>query len=296
MAQTGRRLVRHGKHRYRTFAELANSDRDYVSWVLRSESLPTSLRDFARFVRSEYGGMLMVGKHRMSYFTEILERDPAYCVWVAQLEAPTGSMKSFQEFLDVMEVVRDSSESEDEAPAGEPAAKAPRRVVTKEEPGDQEELNIAKKCVICFDSNSYSENHGEDSDVDAVPALLPDGVFHHTARTPLWTAVDVACNYGVREGNDNERDIVKLLLRYLARPDQCGNVEYHRVADGNGNRRVIHMTDGSTTPWEIARRACEDVPRDLFELLRSHGMAQKRPRDDGNVEFPPNRPRCADQA
>ena len=151
MAQTGRRLVRHGKHRYQTFAELVNSDRDYVSWVLRSESLPTSLRDFARFVRSEYGGMLMVGKHRMSYFTEILERDPAYCVWVAQLEAPTGSMKSFQEFLDVMEVVRDSSESEEEAPAGEPAAKAPRRVVTKEEPGDQEEFNIAKKCVICFE-------------------------------------------------------------------------------------------------------------------------------------------------
>ena len=91
MAQTGRRLVRHGKHRYLTFSELARSDRDYVSWVLRSESLPSSLRDFARFVKSEFGGMLMVGKHRMSYFTEILERDPAYCVWVAQLEAPTGS-------------------------------------------------------------------------------------------------------------------------------------------------------------------------------------------------------------
>ena len=91
MAQAGRRLVRHGKHRYLTFAELARSDRDYVSWVLRSESLPASLRDFARFVRREFGGLLMVGKHRMRYFTEILETDPAYCVWVAQLESPTGS-------------------------------------------------------------------------------------------------------------------------------------------------------------------------------------------------------------
>ena len=101
---------------------------------------------------------------------------------------------------------------------------------------------------------------------------------------------------GVREGNDNVRDIVKLLLRYLARPDQCGNVEYHRVVDSDGTRRVIHMTDSSTTPLEIARRACEDVPRDLLELLRSHGMAQKRPRDDDSVQCPPNRTRCADQA
>ena len=59
-------------------------------------------------------------------------------------------MKCFQEFLDVMEVVRDSSESEDAALASAPAAKAPRRVVTKEEPGDQDELNIAKRCVICY--------------------------------------------------------------------------------------------------------------------------------------------------
>ena len=91
MAQLGRRLVRHGEHRYLTFAELARVDRECVSWVLRSESLPTSLRDFARFVKSEFGGLLMVGKHRMRYFTEILESDPAYCVWVAQLQSPTGS-------------------------------------------------------------------------------------------------------------------------------------------------------------------------------------------------------------
>ena len=55
-------------------------------------------------------------------------------------------MKCFQEFLDVMEVVRDSSsDSEDETPP----AKAPRRVVTKEELGDRDELNIAKTCAIC---------------------------------------------------------------------------------------------------------------------------------------------------
>ena len=60
-------------------------------------------------------------------------------------------MKSFQEFLDVMEVVRDSSGSEEETPPSAPPAKAPRRFVTKEEPGDQDELSIAKTCAICFE-------------------------------------------------------------------------------------------------------------------------------------------------
>ena len=172
------------------------------------------------------------------------------------------------------------------------------RAVRLRQPAVVEKLLRAKAdpTEVGYDFNSYGENPEEDVDVDAIPALVPDGVFHHTARTPLWTAVDVACNYDMREGSDNVRDIVKLLLRYLARPDQCGNVEYHRVVDSDGTRRVIHMTDSSTTPLEIARRACEDVPRDLLELLRSHGMAQKRPRDDDSVECPPNRPRCADQA
>ena len=114
MAQAGRRLVRHGKHRYLTFSELARTDRDYVSWVLRSEALPTSLRDFARFVRSEFGGMLMVGKHRMSYFTEILERDPAYCVWVAQLESPTGSAPNMHSQLAFVLRAMRNTESEGE--------------------------------------------------------------------------------------------------------------------------------------------------------------------------------------
>ena len=100
----------------------------------------------------------------------------------------------------------------------------------------------------------------------------------------------------MREGNDNVRDIVKLFLRYFARPDQRGNVEYHLVAGGAGNRRVIHMADSNTTPLEIARRACEDVPRDLLELLRSQSVAQKRRREDWIAECRPNSARRTDQA
>ena len=60
-------------------------------------------------------------------------------------------MKSFQEFLDVIAVTRESSESEEEPPPSAPPAKAQKRFVTKEEPGDQDELNIAKTCAICFE-------------------------------------------------------------------------------------------------------------------------------------------------
>ena len=148
---------------------------------------------------------------------------------------------------------------------------------------------------IGYELNSHGDERGEDSNAEAAPLLLPNGVSHHTARTPLWTAVDLACNFERSEENEFS-DVVKLLLRYFARPDQCGNVEYHLVAGGAGNRRVIHMADSNTTPLEIARRACEDVPRDLLELLRSQSVAQKRRREDWIVECRPNRARRTDQA
>ena len=156
------------------------------------------------------------------------------------------------------------------------------RAVRLRQPAVVEKLLRAKAepNEVGYHLNSYADGRGEDSDTGVVPPPLPNEVSHHTARTPLWTAVDVACNFERNEGND-AGDVVNLLLHYLARPDQCGNVEFHRVADGAGNRRIIHMSDSNTTPLEIARRACEDVPRELLELLRSHGMAQKRQRENG---------------
>ena len=70
-------------------------------------------------------------------------------VWVSQLASPTGTLADFQQYLDVIQVTaEDSSESEYEPPP-EPAPKVQRRVVTKVEPGDNEELNVGKQCAIC---------------------------------------------------------------------------------------------------------------------------------------------------
>ena len=55
----------------------------------------------------------------------------------------------------------------------------------------------------------------------------------------------------------------------------------------------------NTFTEEIARRACEDVPRDVLELLRSYGScsaARKRPREVESPDLRPSRLCWADRA
>ena len=78
MAHQGSRLVRHGKYKRLTFEALAASDKDYVSWCLRAQGLPSSLRDFARYVKERYGGILMAGKYKHMFFADVLELHPDY--------------------------------------------------------------------------------------------------------------------------------------------------------------------------------------------------------------------------
>ena len=76
---SGRKLIRHGKYKgMLTFEQLAACDKDYVSWCLRSESLPLSLKQFARWVKQEHGGILSVGKYKHMYFNDVLEHHPDY--------------------------------------------------------------------------------------------------------------------------------------------------------------------------------------------------------------------------
>ena len=44
----------------------------YVSWVLRAEGLPSSLREFARYLRKRYGGILP-GTADRAKWTRLLE-------------------------------------------------------------------------------------------------------------------------------------------------------------------------------------------------------------------------------
>ena len=83
---SGRKLIRHGKYKgMLTFEQLAACDKDYVSWCLRSETLPLSLKQFARWVKQEHGGMLSVGKYKNMYFNEVIEHHPDYAVCPARL-------------------------------------------------------------------------------------------------------------------------------------------------------------------------------------------------------------------
>ena len=61
-----------------TFEALAATDKDYTSWCLRARSLPSSLREFARYVKERYGGILMAGKYKHMYFADVLELHPDY--------------------------------------------------------------------------------------------------------------------------------------------------------------------------------------------------------------------------
>ena len=168
----GRKLIRHGKYKGMfTFEQLAACDKDYVSWCLRSESLPLSLKQFARWVKQEHGGMLSVGKYKNLYFNEVLEHHPDYAVrsarrreltvtflcetnvasqvWVSQLQLASGSLLEFQQYIDVVQVNEESA-SEYESPPEPPPKKAAKRV-TRLERGDDEELQVSKTCTICFE-------------------------------------------------------------------------------------------------------------------------------------------------
>ena len=170
---SGRRLIRHGKYKgMLTFEQLAACDKDYVSWCLRSETLPLSLKQFARWVKQEHGGMLSVGKYKNLYFNDVLEHHPDYAVrsarrrkltatrvcenvarasqvWVSQLQLASGSLLEFQQYIDVVQVNEESA-SEYESPPEPPPKKVAKRV-TQLERGDDEELQVSKTCTICFE-------------------------------------------------------------------------------------------------------------------------------------------------
>ena len=151
---------------------------------------------------------------------------------------------------------------------------------------------------ICYEKNAQNDTDHDDAPELQEISLFDNRFSHHVARTPLWTAVDRAC-YFEKHGEPNVRAVVKLLLRYSARPDECGNVECHRLLDGATGCREIHMNDSDTTAEEIARRACEDVPRDVLELLRSCGSrrgARKRPREVESPDLGPSCSQCTGQA
>ena len=56
--------MRLGKHRGRSFEEIAKIDRSYCAWVLRSESLPGGFGKLAKYLKQTHGGLLEMGRHK----------------------------------------------------------------------------------------------------------------------------------------------------------------------------------------------------------------------------------------
>ena len=79
-------MMRHGKHRGNSFAEVAQMDRSYCSWVLRSE--PGTFTNFHKYLKKTHGGILEMGRHKGMFFDELLANQQEYCTWVMNLQDP----------------------------------------------------------------------------------------------------------------------------------------------------------------------------------------------------------------
>jgi hypothetical protein len=73
-----------GKYQGRSFVQIEARDKSYCSWVLRTTTLPLSLKLFQRFLVEKHGGLFTVGKHEGLWFGEVADSDPAYAEWGAK--------------------------------------------------------------------------------------------------------------------------------------------------------------------------------------------------------------------
>ena len=120
-----------GKHRGKSYAEVAAQDRGYCAWVLSDGPCGSEFQGFASYLRSKHGGVLKVGRHKGLSFNEAWAKERDYCYWAASLESPGQPMKAFAAFA---------------------------RAKMKQEGGDTEEPERKRmrsqtfQCQICFDA------------------------------------------------------------------------------------------------------------------------------------------------
>ena len=90
-------MLRCGKHKGKSFQEVASTDRRYCAWVLRLNSsgndVSPDLSAFAEHLRREHGGVLPFGAHKGSFFDEVLRDHPDYCSWAIHLPDASDTMK-----------------------------------------------------------------------------------------------------------------------------------------------------------------------------------------------------------
>ena len=82
-----------GKHSGRSYADVAECDRNYCQWILSTSSLPRSLLLFKIWLKRARGGILPYGKHKDKFYNEVYDEFPEYAVWAcgrADLVGDTG--------------------------------------------------------------------------------------------------------------------------------------------------------------------------------------------------------------
>ena len=121
-------MMRLGKHRGRSFAEVTRIDRPYCAWVLRAE--PSTFQRFHAYLQKSHGGLLEMGKHKGLFFDELLASEPDYCAWVVNLKDPGGG---FHKLIHWLSKHFEPPQEEEEA---EPPSKKPKNT---------------DECKICFD-------------------------------------------------------------------------------------------------------------------------------------------------
>ena len=146
--------MRSGKHKGKSFHQIATEDRSYCSWVLKSGHLTASFQHFAAYLRREHGGILTCGRHKWMFFDEVWETARDYCYWATSLDEPSPSMNAFAQYIQYRCDEEDAAASEsiievnctsDEVEEKESATKKPRTVSY-----DAPEAPPTLECKICL--------------------------------------------------------------------------------------------------------------------------------------------------
>ena len=92
-------MLKFGKHKGRTFADVLAADPGYCAWVLREKAPSTGLKGFRKYLTVTCGGILEVGKHKGRSYEQVLRDEPGYADWALMLKDPSGSLKAFAQYI-----------------------------------------------------------------------------------------------------------------------------------------------------------------------------------------------------
>ena len=133
-----------GKYCGRSYAAVAEADRNYCSWVIGTRSLPRSLLPFKRWLKAVHGGVMPYGKHKNSFFSEVFRDHEEYTDWCCQLDNPSDVMLEFQKYI--------RGRGEEEAASEDASKQSPPKRTRRSPPREQAARTTScLECKVCFD-------------------------------------------------------------------------------------------------------------------------------------------------